>query len=185
MEINISRKTIILLIAAIALVVGAAFVVPPLLGLFSAAAPTAEQKLTESFVHDFYAVDYKDKQAWMENLRPRVTDDGYVLLLGVILPELAPQFDQQKTVIAADKVAVEDRGLILEGVSQKNGAWQIRSVMVNLDPSVRFPGAPGQEFLQNVLIVKSAQEWQFESFLTDDIVASFVASATQTASPSK
>lgn len=47
MEIGISRKTIILLIAVVALVVGAVFLVPPLLGLFSAAAPTAGQKFTD------------------------------------------------------------------------------------------------------------------------------------------
>ncbi len=109
---------------------------------------------TVRFMQTYYTADYRQRDQWLAALKPLASTDGYTLLENMIAPALWPNLEKTQTIVAADQVTVEDRGLKVEGVSKLTGntAWQIRAVVVTLARDVKWPDMPTNTHATNVLL---------------------------------
>lgn len=180
MEIQINRK-LIFVVVAIAALVAAVIGLRPLLAstdlptLPGAPASPSTPLMAGSpelaavkFVQAFYAADYREPNAWLANLEPLATADGYILLKDSFGPALWVKLTESQTVTLAAQVKAEDGGLVAEGVSKIGGPWQVRKVTVAIDPSALWPTMKESAFSANVLLGQQDGQWRFVSFLNDE-----------------
>jgi hypothetical protein len=178
-EIQINRKLIFAIIA-LAVLVAAAIGLRPLLAttnlpaLPGAPASSSTPLMAGSpelaavkFVQAFYAADYRAPDAWLANLKPLATADGYILLKDSFGPALWVKLTEAQTVTLAAQVKAEDGGLVTEGVSKIGGPWQVRKVMVTMEAGALWPTMKEPSFSANILLGQQEGEWRFVSFLND------------------
>lgn len=134
-------------------------------------------QVTVRFMQAYYTADYRQRDQWLAALKPLASTDGYTLLENMIAPALWPNLEKTQTVVAADQVTVEDRGLKLEGVSKLTGntAWQIRGVVVTLARDVKWPDMPANTHTTNVLLSQENGGWKFVMLMSDDQIKLFQA----------
>jgi hypothetical protein len=132
---------------------------------------------TVRFMQSYYTADYRQRDPWLAALKPLASTDGYTLLENMIAPALWPNLEKTQTVVAADQVTVEDRGLKLEGVSKLTGntAWQIRGVVVTLARDVKWPDMSTNTHATNVLLSQENGVWKFVMLMSDDQIKLFQA----------
>jgi hypothetical protein len=132
---------------------------------------------TVRFMQAYYTADYRQRDQWLAALKPLASTDGYTLLENMLAPALWPNLEKTQTVVAADQVTVEDRGLKVEGVSKLTGntAWQIRGVVVTLARAVKWPDMPTNTHATNVLLSQENGVWKFVMLLSDDQIKLFQA----------
>lgn len=184
MEVTVSKKLIVVLIAVGAVVIAAlvvgAIVLPalnsagkPILLTATPALGTASINLTKpelvsvAFATAFYAVDYREQGAWLDNLKRLMTDDGYKLIETAFLPVLWPQLESAQTITLAGQVMVQDTGLLVEGVSPIGGPYQVRTIDVNVAPEALWPTMQASLFSANLLIAHEGDLWRVAMFLDD------------------
>lgn len=140
---------------------------------FTAATDPAQAAV--QFIRAFYTTDYHDRDHWLAVLMPLSSDDGYTLLKTMIAPALWPDLEQAQTVVKAEQITVEDRGLKAEGVSKLTGniPWQIRGVAITLAPDAKWPGMPSNTHASNVLLSQVNDHWKFVMLLSDDQAKAF------------
>ncbi len=194
MQINLSRKTAILTgLFVIALLIVGGLLLSARSGSATASAvqpngagakPThvateanagdAAQAAT-AFLRAFYTLDYHHRDQWLAALKPLASVDGYTLLDNMIAPALWPDLEKAQTVVTADQITVEDRGLKADGVSKLTGntPWQIRGVTVTLVAAVKWPGITGRTHATNILLSQENGTWKFVMLLSDDQIKSF------------
>ena len=129
------------------------------------------------FMQAYYTADYRQRDQWLAALKPLASTDGYTLLENMIAPALWPNLEKAQTIVAADQITVEDRGLKLEGVSKLTGntAWQIRGVVVTLARAVKWPDMPANTHATNVLLSQENGVWKFVMLMSDDQIKLFQA----------
>jgi hypothetical protein len=183
MEITVNKKAVVVLIIAVvlaALVVGA---IALWLALNSAGKPilltvtpalrtessslAKPESVSVAFATAFYAVDYREQGAWLDNLKLLMTDDGYKLIEASFLPVLWPQLESAQTITLAGQVMVEDTGLAVEGVSPIGGPYQVRNVDVNIAPEALWPTMQASLFSANLLIAHEGDLWRVAMFMDD------------------
>ena len=194
MQINLSRKTAILIgLFVIALLIVGSLLLSARSGSATASAvqpngagakPTqvatvanagdAAQAAT-AFLRAFYTLDYHHPDQWLAALKPLSSADGYTLLDNMIAPALWPDLEKTQTVVTAEQITVEDRGLKAEGVSKLTGntPWQIRGVTVTLAAAVKWPGLTGRTHATNILLSQDNGTWKFVMLLSDDQIKAF------------
>jgi hypothetical protein len=125
----------------------------------------------------FYTADYRQPAQWLAALKPLSSADGYSLLENMIAPALWKDLTAAQTVVSADQIAVEDSGLIAEGVSKLvgNTPWQIRHVTITLAPAAQWPGWKSSSYATNVLLSHEPDAWKFVMLLSDDQAKMFTA----------
>lgn len=162
----VSRATLIVVTLSIALV-AAAVVWPKILKPPTAEAEADPGPVAAGFVSAFYTVDYRNRQAWLDKLRPLATAEGQKLLEQGIAVVLWPELMNAQTVVLAQQISANDTGLAVEGTSQVGGgsAWQARSVAVTLAEDVAWPGMRHNEFTAYVMLRQDAGQWKFATFL--------------------
>jgi hypothetical protein len=140
-------------------------------------AATEPVQAAEQFMRTFYTADYRQRDQWLAALKPLASTDGYTLLENMIAPALWPNLEKTQTIVAADQVTVEDRGLKVEGVSKLTGntAWQIRGVSVTLVRTVKWPDMPANTHATNVLLSQENGVWKFVMLMSDDQIKLFQA----------
>ena len=169
--LTMSRKTVaamlILLIIAGAAVIGLKFL-PATRPTTTEAGPA---QVAVEFTRTFYAVDYRDQQAWLKALQPLATSEGYALLKSNIAGLLWPTLAQAQVITTPDQVHVEDKGLVLDGTSKIGGAsqWQVRSLAIALDGRP-WPVMKNPNFSTDIMLRYEQGSWKFSLFLTDDQV---------------
>ena len=184
MEVTVSKKLIVVLIvvgALATLVVGAialwpalnspgkpAFVLTATPALGTQSSSLAKPELVSvAFATAFYAVDYREQVAWLDNLKRLTTDDGYKLIETAFLPVLWPQLESAQTITLAEQVTVQDAGLLVEGVSPIGGPYQVRTVAINIAPEALWPTMQASLFSANLLIAHEGDLWRVAMFMDD------------------
>ncbi len=149
----------------------------PLAGAPSSLSLADPAQATVRFMQAYYTADYRQRDQWLAALKPLASTDGYTLLENMIAPALWPNLEKTQTVVAADQVTVEDRGLKSEGVSKLTGntAWQIRGVVVTLARAVKWPDMPTNTHATNVLLSQENGVWKFVMLMSDDQIKLFQA----------
>ena len=163
----VSRTALIVVTVFLALV-AAAVAWPRLLRPTTVKAEADPGQIAADFVSAFYMVDYRNRQAWLDNLRPLATAEGQALLEQGIAVVLWPELMRAQTVVLAQQISAEDTGLAVEGTSQVGGgsAWQARSVTVTLAEDVAWPGMRRNAFTAYVMLRQEAGQWKFATFLS-------------------
>ena len=185
MEVTVSKKLIVVLIvvgALATLVVGAIALWPalnspgkpalftrtPALGTGAESSSLAKpESVSVAFATAFYAVDYREQGAWLDNLKRLMTDDGYKLIETAFLPVLWPQLESAQTITLAGQVTVEDTGMAVEGVSPIGGPYQVRTVAINIAPEALWPTMQASLFSANLLIAHEGDIWRVAMFMDD------------------
>ena len=196
MQVNVSRKTLILLALSIAAMIAlgslslsacngnaATSSTQPNGGGLKPTHTVAFVRATDpaqaatQFMRAFYTADYHDRDQWLAVLMPMASEDGYSLLKTMIAPALWPDLEQAQTVVKAEQITVEDRGLKAEGVSKMvgNTPWQIRGAAITLAPEAKWPGMPNNAHSTNVLLSQENGVWKFMMLLSDDQAKAFQA----------
>lgn len=162
-------RTLLIVVTVLLALVAAAVTWPLLLKPPAAEAEAEPGQVAVDFVRAFYTVDYRNRQAWLDGLRPMATAEGQALLEQGIAVVLWPQLTKAQTVVSAQQISADDTGLALEGTSQVGGgsAWQARSVAVTLSESVAWPGMRRNEFTAHVMLRQEAGQWKFAIFLSE------------------
>ena len=132
---------------------------------------------TVRFMQAYYTADYRQRDQWLAALKLLASTDGYTLLESMIAPALWPNLEKAQTIVTADQVTVEDRGLKSEGVSKLTGntAWQIRGVVVTLARAVKWPDMPTDTHATNVLLSQENSVWKLVMLMSDDQIKLFQA----------
>jgi hypothetical protein len=193
MQINISRKTLIVLAVLLITLVTGGSLLSACAGNAVASdyqssntqpkAIQASADLTDPaqaamhFMQAYYTADYRHRDQWLAAVKPLASADGYTLLENMIAPALWPDLEKAQTVIAADQVRVEDRGLKAEGVSKlmNNTPWQIRGVAITLAAGAKWPGLTTNTYATNVLLSQENGTWKFVMLMSDDQIKMFQA----------
>ena len=164
----ISRTRLIVVMVVLALV-AAAVTWPRLFKPPTADAEADPGQVAVDFVRAFYTVDYRNRQAWLDELRPLASAEGQALLEQGIAVVLWPELTKAQTVVPAQQISADDNGLSLQGTSQVGGgsAWQARSVAVTLAEDVAWPGMLRNEFTAYVMLRQEAGQWKFAMFLSE------------------
>ena len=136
---------------------------------------TDPAQAAEQFMRAFYTADYHDRDHWLAMLMPMASEDGYTLLKTMVAPALWPDLEKAQTIIKAEQITVEDRGLKAEGISKMvgNTPWQIRAVNVTLSPEAKWPGMLNNTHATNVLLSQEDGVWKFVMLLSDDQAKAF------------
>ena len=123
----------------------------------------------------YYSADYHHRDQWLAALKPLASSDGYTLLENMIAPALWPNLEKAQTVVTAEQVSVEDRGLKAEGVSKLTGntAWQIRGVSITLAANMKWPGFTNNTYATNILLSQDNGAWKFVMLMSDNQMKSF------------
>ena len=177
------NRRIKLVIPLLIVIIGAAVVgsqittAQPLAGAPSSLSLADPAQATVRFMQAYYTADYRQRDQWLAALKPLASTDGYTLLENMIAPALWPNLEKTQTVVVADQVTVEDRGLKVEGVSKLTGntAWQIRGVVVTLARAVKWPDMPANTHATNVLLSQENGVWKFVMLMSDDQIKLFQA----------
>jgi hypothetical protein len=162
-------RTLLIVIAIFLALVGAAVAWPRLLTTGAAGVEPDPGQVAVKFVSKFYAVDYRDRQGWLDALAPLATAEGIALLEQNIAVLLWPQLAAGQTVVSAGQVSADDAGLSVEGTSQVDGgsAWQVRSVAVTLADGVAWPAMARNTFTAYVMLRQEAGQWKFATFMSE------------------
>ena len=177
---RIGRKSI-LLIVTLLVVLGAAGA--GLKWLMPASSPASSggpgpAVAAVAFTRAFYAIDYRDQQAWLKTLQPLATSDGYALLRSNVAGLIWPSLAQAQLVTTPDQVHVVDQGLVLEhkpvaGTSQ----WQIRAVSITLDGRL-WPVMKSGYFSTDIMLAIDQNQWKFATFVTEEQAHAYQLAAT-------
>ena len=192
MEINLSKKSVILFAIAgvIVLVAAVIFFLPggndnatPTLVSVKGATPA---KIAETMARLFHTVDYERPSAWLEAMQPYSSDEGVKIMRDVVAPAIFPDFIRLKTKSEAKQVKATWKKLLGSGHSKISDMdWEIHLVEVTLDPSVKWAGTTGT-FNTNVLLNKTPDGWRFVSFFSDEVTKALIdAQPTKPATPVK
>ncbi len=170
--ISTSRKVVgaVVVLLALAILAVVAF-------RFSSPRPSAQAAspadAAVEFTRAFYAVDYRDEQAWLKTLQPMATSDGYALLKANIAGLIWPGLTEAQITTVPDQVHVQDKGLLVEGKSKASGGnqWQIRALAVTLDGRL-WPAMKSGSFSTDIMLSYEQGAWKFATFLSDGEVQS-------------
>ena len=178
---RISPTSILLIVALLALL--AAAVVIKWLAPSQASAASVGPSPAEAGVavtRAFYAIDYRDQQAWLKTLQPLATSDGYALLSSNVAGLIWPSLTQAQIVTTSGQVHVVDQGLVLEHKPLAgSGQWQIRALSVTLDGQL-WPVMKSANFSTDIMLALDQGRWKFVTFLTDEQARAYQLAATQT-----
>jgi hypothetical protein len=143
----------------------------------AAPSPDSPDQAAVHILRTFYTADYRQRDRWLAALKPLSSADGYSLLENMIAPALWKDLAAAQTVVTADQIAVDDGGLIAEGVSKLvgNTPWQIRHVTITLAPAAKWPGWKSSSYATNVLLSHEPDGWKFVMLLSDDQAEMFTA----------
>ena len=192
MEINLSKKSVILFAIAgvIVLVAAVIFFLP---GGNDNATPTpvsiktaTPAQIAETMARLFHTVDYQRPSAWLDAMQPYSTETGVKIMRDVVAPALWPEFTKLKTKSEAKQVKATWKKLLGSGYSESvKMDWEMHLVEVTLDPVVAatWPGKAAT-FTTNVVLNKTPDGWRFSSFLSDEAAKPF-ANAKLASTPSK
>ena len=178
--IRISRKSILLIITVLALLSAAGVTLKWLAPASSPAVPAGPgpAETAIAFTRAFYAIDYRDQQAWLKTLQPLATSDGYALLRSNVAGLIWPSLAQAQIVTTPDQVHVTDQGLVLEHrPTGGSNQWQIRALAVTLDGRL-WPVMKSANFSTDIMLAIDQGHWRFATFVTEEQAHAYQLTAT-------
>jgi hypothetical protein len=126
----------------------------------------SEAVLAERVARAYYTIDYRDPQAWLNQLEPYATNTAFELLRTVFAPMSFTLFEKDELIIQTQQVTAVDRGVLKQGPT-----WQIRLVEVHIDNHpVSMPVA---DLEMRLLLVMENGDWKLQATLTEAEVESF------------
>lgn len=176
MTVTINRKFLTSIVVLGVLVLGGLLLSSTWLKASQAAPATPEQVATD-FARAYYAVDYRDQQAWLSRLQPLMTEPGFVLIKTQLAPAIWKTVAPAKFTNSPDQIGARAAGLAAEGQSQlpEPRAWQIQRVQISLTPEARWPNMTSGTAQVNVLLerAQAGGEWKVVTTLSDQSVELF------------
>ena len=178
--VRISPKSTLVILTALVLLGAAGIAIKLLAPASSPVAPIGPgpAETAVAFTRAFYAIDYRDQQAWLKTLQPLATSDGYALLRSNVAGLIWPSLAQAQIVTTPDQVHVVDQGLVLEHKPASGiGQWQIRALSVTLDGRL-WPAMKSANFSTHIMLAIDQGKWKFATFVTDEQAHAFQLTAT-------
>jgi hypothetical protein len=127
----------------------------------SPAAEVGPSEIAEQAALAITAIDYRDRDVWLDRLRPLLTAEAYEQYESY-MERMWPSLEEQQIVITPEQVSVADQGIELQAEK-----YQIRTVDVHIDDSPPSWGEGDYAMHLRLLHVEGG-EWRLDSIIDED-----------------